>query len=116
MRTATGSVQGKRHQQNLAKRAAMEARDTPVQPAPKTVVQPRKTVKIGKPGYRVSKLYDPELRQRHMLFQVRCFWCCAVFGVMPMHALHRLVFMYAAAPAVRHVMGLCMQPLDIVRV
>ena len=63
-------MQGKRHQQNLAKRAAMEARDTPVAPAPKTVVQPRKTVKIGKPGYRVSKLYDPDAGQRHMLFQV----------------------------------------------
>jgi splicing factor 3A subunit 2 len=62
-------TQGKRHQQNLAKRAAMEARDKPIQPAPKTTVAPRKTVKIGKPGYRVTKLYDPDAQQRHLLFQ-----------------------------------------------
>jgi hypothetical protein len=49
----------------------MEARDKPIQPAPKTTVQPRKTIKIGKPGYRASKLYDPEAHQRHLLFQVR---------------------------------------------
>jgi splicing factor 3A subunit 2 len=63
-------MQGKRHQQNLAKRAAREARDKPIQPAPKTTVAPRKTVKIGKPGYRVTKLYDQAARQRHLLFQV----------------------------------------------
>jgi hypothetical protein len=62
-------TQGKRHQQNLAKRAAMEARDKPIQPAPKTAVAPRKTVKIGKPGYRVTKLYDADAQQRHLLFQ-----------------------------------------------
>lgn len=64
-------TQGKRHQQNLAKRAAIEARDKPIQPAPKTSVAPRKTVKIGKPGYRVTKLFDPEAQQRHLLFQAR---------------------------------------------
>ena len=64
------AVQGKRHQQNLAKRAAREAKDKPIQPAPKTAVAPRKTVKIGKPGYRVTKLYDQAARQRHLLFQV----------------------------------------------
>jgi splicing factor 3A subunit 2 len=71
------AVQGKRHQQNLAKRAALEARDKPIQPAPRTTVQPRKTVKIGKPGYRVSKLFDPDAQQRHLLFQV-CFRCSDV--------------------------------------
>lgn len=64
------AMQGKRHQQNLAKRAAREAQDAPVKPAPKTSVEPRKTVKIGKPGYRVTKLYDQHQKQRHLLFQV----------------------------------------------
>jgi len=27
-------------------------------------------VKIGRPGYRVTKQYDPELQQRSLLFQV----------------------------------------------
>lgn len=27
-------------------------------------------VKIGRPGYRVTKQYDPELKQRSLLFQI----------------------------------------------
>lgn len=72
------AVQGKRHQQNLAKRAAHEARDKPIAPAPKTAVTMRKTVKIGKPGYRVTKLYNQAAKQRHLLFQVRGCTCPAV--------------------------------------
>lgn len=30
----------------------------------------KKTVKIGRPGYRVTKQYDPEADQRSLLFQV----------------------------------------------
>jgi hypothetical protein len=30
-------------------------------------------VKIGRPGYRVTKQYDLETRQRSLLFQVRCW-------------------------------------------
>ncbi|CAM6011764.1 hypothetical protein CY35_12G047400 [Sphagnum magellanicum] len=64
-------TQGKRHQTNLAKRAAREAKDAPAQPQPnKRKVNPRKTVKIGRPGYRVTKQYDPETRQRSLLFQI----------------------------------------------
>jgi len=64
-------TQGKRHQQNLAKRAAREAADAPAQPAPnKRKVNVRKTVKIGRPGYRVTKQYDHDSRQRSLLFQV----------------------------------------------
>ena len=44
-------TQGKRHQQNLAKRAALEAKDKPVAPAPMRRVTARKTIKIGRPGY-----------------------------------------------------------------
>ncbi|XP_010413974.1 PREDICTED: splicing factor 3A subunit 2 [Camelina sativa] len=64
-------TQGKRHQTNLAKRAAREAKEAPTQPQPlKRKVSVRKTVKIGRPGYRVTKQYDPELQQRSLLFQI----------------------------------------------
>lgn len=63
-------TQGKRHQQNLAKRAAREAAEAPVQPAPMRRAAVKKTVKIGRPGYRVTKQYDPEIGARCMLFQV----------------------------------------------
>ncbi|CAI9268025.1 unnamed protein product [Lactuca saligna] len=64
-------TQGKRHQTNLAKRAAREAKDAPAQPQPhKRAVNLRKTVKIGRPGYRVTKQFDPETKQRSLLFQI----------------------------------------------
>uniref|UniRef100_A0A383WL24 Matrin-type domain-containing protein n=1 Tax=Tetradesmus obliquus TaxID=3088 RepID=A0A383WL24_TETOB len=63
-------TQGKRHQQNLAKRAAREAAEKQAAPAPQRRVQIKKTVKIGRPGYRVTKQYDLETRQRSLLFQV----------------------------------------------
>merc|ERR1712086_846022 len=64
-------TQGKRHQYNLGRRAAQESSDT-VTPAPviKPKVQPRKTVKIGRPGYRVTKQREPETNQRSLVFQV----------------------------------------------
>ena len=46
-------TQGKKHQNNLARRAAKEAKDAPIQPAPeKARVDIKKFVKIGRPGYR----------------------------------------------------------------
>ena len=64
-------TQGKRHQQNLARRAAKEARDNPVLPqANKRTIKPRKTVKIGRPGYRVTKQMDPDTSQRSLLFEI----------------------------------------------
>ncbi|KAL9239963.1 hypothetical protein vseg_014233 [Gypsophila vaccaria] len=64
-------TQGKRHQTNLAKRAAREAKDAPAQPQPhKLKVTPRRSVKIGRPGYRVTKQYDPDTKQRSLLFQI----------------------------------------------
>lgn len=64
-------TQGKRHQQNLAKRAAREAAEQEIAPAPQRRVAIRKTVKIGRPGYRVTKEFDPELGARALLFQVQ---------------------------------------------
>eukprot|EP01105_Mastigella_eilhardi_P003451 TRINITY_DN143_c0_g3_i2.p2 TRINITY_DN143_c0_g3~~TRINITY_DN143_c0_g3_i2.p2 ORF type:complete len:238 (+),score=83.58 TRINITY_DN143_c0_g3_i2:114-827(+) len=69
-------TQGKRHQQNLARRAAKEAKERgEVLPPPALVAamshKPvRKTVKIGRPGYRVTKQRDPETRQKSLLFEI----------------------------------------------
>ncbi|XP_039042159.1 splicing factor 3A subunit 2-like [Hibiscus syriacus] len=67
-------TQGKRHHTNLSKRAAArEAKEAPAQPQPqphKRKVSVRKTVKIGRPVYRVTKQYDPETKQRSLLFQI----------------------------------------------
>lgn len=69
------NAQGKRHQQNLAKRAAREAQEKQAAPAPQRRVQIKKTVKIGRPGYRVTKQFDQETRQRSLLFQVGWLEC-----------------------------------------
>uniref|UniRef100_A0A453IFY3 Matrin-type domain-containing protein n=1 Tax=Aegilops tauschii subsp. strangulata TaxID=200361 RepID=A0A453IFY3_AEGTS len=64
-------TQGKRHQTNLAKRAAREAKDAPAQPQPnKRKLAPRKSVKIGRPGYTVTKQYDPDTKQHSFLFEI----------------------------------------------
>ncbi|KAI5676743.1 hypothetical protein M9H77_07693 [Catharanthus roseus] len=64
-------TQGKRHQTNLAKRAAREAKEAPAQPQPhKRKVAVKRSVKIGRPGYRVTKQFDPETKQRSLLFQI----------------------------------------------
>lgn len=63
-------TQGKRHQQNLAKRAAREAAEKAVAPAPQRRIAIRKSVKIGRPGYRVTKQFDPESKTRSLLFQI----------------------------------------------
>ncbi|XP_078435364.1 hydroxyproline-rich glycoprotein family protein [Wolffia australiana] len=65
-------TQGKRHQTNLAKRAAREAKDAPAQPQPhkRKIAPMRKIVKIGRPGYRVTKQFDSDTKQRSLLFQI----------------------------------------------
>jgi len=64
-------TQGKKHQANLARRAASDAKDAPAQPTPqKTAVELKKFVKIGRPGYRVTKQRDPENGQQSLLFQI----------------------------------------------
>lgn len=65
-------TQGKRHQTNLARRAAREARDNPsiIPQSSKPKIAPKRTVKIGRPGYRVTKQIDPETGQRSLLFQI----------------------------------------------
>ena len=56
----------------MAKRAAREAAEKPAQPQPQRRAAVKKTVKIGRPGYRVTKQFDPEQDQRSLLFQVSC--------------------------------------------
>lgn len=64
-------TQGKKHQTNLARRAAKEAKEAPAQPAPEKVkVEVKKFVKIGRPGYKVTKQKDPEHGQQSLLFQI----------------------------------------------
>jgi len=64
-------TQGKRHQQNLARRASRERSDQPtiLQPIKRVALQKR-TLKIGRPGYRITKQRDPETGQRSLLFQI----------------------------------------------
>ena len=66
-------TQGRRHQGNMAKRAAREAASSQQQAtiAPRPAVPIKKGgVKIGRPGYRVTKQFDPEKNQRSLLFQI----------------------------------------------
>jgi splicing factor 3A subunit 2 len=69
-------TQGKRHQQNLSRRAARIARKeggsgaNAVMRDRKRIV-PRKTVKIGRPGYKIIKQRDASKAQRAILFQLQ---------------------------------------------
>ena len=64
-------TQGKKHQTNLAIRAATEAKDSQarqLQQKPKVTI--KKFVKIGRPGYRVTKQRDPLNGQQSLLIQI----------------------------------------------
>nr|WJH19459.1 Splicing factor 3A subunit 2 [Euglena gracilis] len=64
-------TQGKRHRMSLARRAAKERAEQPAQPAPnRKKVQPRQTVKIGRPGYQVTKSRDPQTGYRTLHFTI----------------------------------------------
>lgn len=69
-------TQGKKHQTNLARRAAREAKDTnapiPLSKLVSTTSAPKaKTIKIGRPGYKVIKIRDPVTKQLGLLFQLQ---------------------------------------------
>jgi splicing factor 3A subunit 2 len=75
-------TQGKRHQMNLARRAARDQRLTdggsgPAVAGPSLsvtkkvgVVQPKRVAKIGRPGFSVTKQRDAETNALSLLFQV----------------------------------------------
>lgn len=50
-------------------------------PAPQRRVAIKKTVRIGRPGYRVTKQFDAETGTRGLLFQVRG---CIAQGAAPL--------------------------------
>ncbi|CAD7960331.1 unnamed protein product [Amoebophrya sp. A25] len=71
-------TQGKKHQVNLARRQQRErqqaqagtgATGTAV-PVPKNIVKKSGTVKIGRPGYKVTKERDPNTKQKALLFEI----------------------------------------------
>ncbi len=65
-------TQGRRHQNNLARRAALETR-TSAQPVRNGVARPiakLRTPRIGRPGYEVTKQRDAHTRALSLLFQV----------------------------------------------
>ena len=74
-------TQGKKHQTNLARRAAKEQKEgrgrdvDPVTGLPVGVVggsgPKRAAVKIGRPGYKVMKIRDPVTKQEGLLFQLQ---------------------------------------------
>lgn len=77
-------TQGKKHQSNLARRAATEAKEAAVQLAPeKPKVDIKKFVKIGRPGYRVTKQLNPVTKQQSLLFQID--YPELADGVVPRH-------------------------------
>lgn len=76
-------TQGKKHQTNLARRAAREQKEGKGQVDPNTglpvgvvgagfggVVR-KNVVKIGRPGYRITKIRDQVTRQQGLLFQLQ---------------------------------------------
>ncbi|KAF9423021.1 Splicing factor 3A subunit 2 [Podila epigama] len=75
-------TQGKKHQTNLGRRAAKDAMEKPDSMAPltaqqqaalKTGVNPgikRNVIKIGRPGYKVTKVRDSKTRQVGLLFEI----------------------------------------------
>lgn len=80
-------TQGRRHQNNLRRRAAAEQRRLPSSGAQAAKVgdalgrssnaatangiQKRRTVRIGRPGYQITKQRDPSTRQLSLLFQIK---------------------------------------------
>lgn len=64
-------TQGRKHQTNLGRRAAKEAKDAPNLPGPaRQHNQIKKFTKIGRPGYRTKKQMDPESQQQSLLFEI----------------------------------------------
>lgn len=67
-------AQGRRHQGNLKKRAAMESRKEAGKPRAPFATNVRainkKRMKIGRPGYQITKQREPTTKQLSLLFQV----------------------------------------------
>ncbi|KAL9617264.1 MAG: hypothetical protein Q9160_007945 [Pyrenula sp. 1 TL-2023] len=67
-------TQGRKHQTNLARRAAREQKEGNKDGVPGMamgVQVKRNMVKIGRPGYKITKTRDPLTRQHGLLFQLQ---------------------------------------------
>jgi splicing factor 3A subunit 2 len=62
-------TQGKKHQTNLARRNAKDLQNVQAQQQVKKPER-KKVPKIGRPGYRISKLKDADTSQRSIQFEV----------------------------------------------
>jgi splicing factor 3A subunit 2 len=93
-------TQGKKHQSNLGKRAAKDAeilqRDKNAVGPEKPHVEPKKFVKIGRPGYRVTKQRDSESGQQSLLFQVD--YPEIAEGIVPRHRFMAAYEQHVEAP------------------
>ena len=89
-------TQAKKHQANMRRRAARDQKLNAFEGGayvPSANRAARKTVqwqKIGRPGYRVTKQFDPETRQRGLLFQIQ--YPQIEQGIQPRH---RIISSYA---------------------
>ncbi|KAJ1900271.1 CWF complex protein sap62 [Kickxella alabastrina] len=66
-------TQGKKHQANLARRAALDAKESENAAPTRATTAPRvkkNVVKIGRPGYKVTKIRDPNTKQFGLLFEI----------------------------------------------
>lgn len=63
-------TQGKKHQANLARRQAKEAKEQVIVPQPKIKPAKKKVMKIGTPAYRVVKQKDPDTGQKALQFEI----------------------------------------------
>lgn len=94
-------TQGKKHQAGLARRAAMEKKLAQQLPAPLSTSSSGWTnknqmptrVRIGRPGYEISKSRDPRTNQRCLSFQLHCPEAEIVNGIL-MQPRHRFMSAY----------------------
>mmetsp|Transcript_10432 Transcript_10432/g.31347 ORF Transcript_10432/g.31347 Transcript_10432/m.31347 type:complete len:220 (-) Transcript_10432:2665-3324(-) len=76
-------TQGRRHQTNLAKRAHEESEANAAPRMETTRTPVRNKIRIGRPGYKVTKSRDPRTRQRTLIFEVD--YPDAEAGLQPRH-------------------------------
>ena len=63
-------TQGKKHQTNLARRNAKDAGMNVMPAQPRKVEMKRVFQKIGRPGYKITKLKDADTNQRSIMFEI----------------------------------------------
>ena len=73
-------TQGRKHQTNLARRQALDIKENkvdavtglpPTTPAGASAIPVKKIIKIGRPGYKITKIRDSVTRQIGLFFQIK---------------------------------------------